>query len=286
MLVDLIRLARPSDWVKNVFVVLPAPFALAAGASLDPLPFATGLAAMCLAGSAAYAINDARDAERDRAHPLKRDRPVASGRVPPGVALALSAVLAAAALALSAATGRESASTWVVVYLALNLIYSFGGKHLPLVDVLLLSSGYVIRVFLGCALLAVAASNWLLLCTSTLALFLALMKRRGDVVLGMDDNHRPSLSGYNLQFLDQAMGITAGTALLSYAIYSIEAGVFLPGREFASLPFVAFGVLDYLRIAHTAGAGRNPFELALRRPSLMLAGAGWLATAAWSLGVL
>ena len=122
MLVDLIRLARPSDWVKNVFVLIPAPFALAAGATLDPLPLATGFAAMCLASSAAYAVNDARDAERDRAHPLKRDRPVASGRVPPGVALVFSAVLAAAALALSAATGHASASTWVVVYLALNLL--------------------------------------------------------------------------------------------------------------------------------------------------------------------
>ena len=120
----------------------------------------------------------------------------------------------------------------------------------------------------------------------TLALFLALMKRRGEVILGMDDGHRPSLRGYSVQFLDQAMGITAGMALLAYALYCIEADPFLPGREFASLPFVAFGILEYLRIAQTAGTGRNPVELALRHPSLLLAGAGWLATAAWSLGVV
>lgn len=284
MLGGLIRLARPKDWVKNAFVIMPVPFALAAGATLDPLAFALGVAAMCLAGSATYALNDTRDAELDRAHPLKRDRPVASGAVPVGAALAFAAALAASALGLASASGRELAVVLVALYLALNIVYSLAAKHVPLFDVFLLSSGHVIRVFLGCALLGVAASNWLLLCTSTLALFMALTKRRGDLVEGLDSEHRPSLRGYNLQFLDQATGITAGIALLSYALYSIEAGVFLPGREFASLPFVAFGILDYLRIAHTEGAGSSPVDLVFR-PALLLAGLGWLLTAAWSLGI-
>ncbi len=101
---------------------------------------------------------------------------------------------------------------------------------------------------------------------------------------GVDPEQRPSLRGYNVAFLDQAMGITAGTALLSYALYSIEADVFLAGREFASLPFVAFGILDYLRIAHIEGAGASPVDLAFR-PAFVLTGAGWAVAAAWSLGI-
>lgn len=284
MIAALLRLARPKDWVKNAFVVMPVPFALAAGASLEPVSFGIGLAAMCLAGSATYALNDTRDAELDRVHPRKRDRPVASGAVPVPIALGFAAALAAAALGLAIATGSELAVVLIALYLALQLTYSLGAKHVPLIDVFLLSSGHVIRVFLGCALLAVSASNWLLLCTSTLALFISLTKRRGDVVQGLDAEHRPSLRGYNLPFLDQATGITAGIALLSYALYSIEAGVFLPGREFASLPFVAFGILDYLRIAHTEGEGASPVDLVFR-PALLFAGAGWLVAAAWSLGI-
>lgn len=280
----LLRLARPKDWVKNAFVVMPVPFALAAGATLEPVSFALGLAAMCLAGSATYALNDTRDAALDRAHPRKRNRPVASGAVPARAALAFGAALASAALLLAFGSGRELAVALIALYLALQAAYSLGAKHIPLVDVFVLSSGHVIRVFLGCALLGVAASNWLLLCTSTLALFISLAKRRGDVVQGLDAEHRPSLRGYNLQFLDQATGITAGIALLSYALYSIEAGVFLPGREFASLPFVAFGILDYLRIAHTEGAGASPVDLVFR-PAFLLAATGWLVAAAWSLGI-
>ncbi len=280
----LIRLARPKDWVKNLFVIMPLPFALADGASLDVLPFAVGLLAMCLAGSATYALNDTRDADSDRAHPRKRHRPVAAGVVPAPVALSFAAALAGAALLLAFATERPLAAVLVATYLVANAVYSLGGKNVPLFDVFLLSSGYMIRVFLGCALLTVAASNWLLLCSSTLALFLALTKRRGDVVEGVGPEQRPSLRGYNVQFLDQAMGITAGLALISYALYSIEADVFLSGREFASLPFVAFVILDYLRIAHTEGAGASPVDL-VSRPAFVLAGAGWAIAAAWSLGI-
>jgi len=284
MIAGLIRLARPKDWLKNAFVVMPLPFALAAGASLEAVPFSLGLLAMCLAGSATYALNDARDAEADRSHARKRHRPVAARVVPVPVALGFAVALAAAAFALALATDRPLAAVLIAIYLAANGVYSLGGKNLPLFDVFLLSSGYVLRVFLGCALLAVAASNWLLLCSSTLALFMALTKRRGDLLDGVDPEHRPSLRGYNMQFLDQAMGITAGIALLSYALYSIEADVFLPGREFASLPFVAFGILEYLRIAHTAGEGASPVDLVFR-PAFVLAGAGWAVAAGWSLGI-
>jgi decaprenyl-phosphate phosphoribosyltransferase len=148
-----------------------------------------------------------------------------------------------------------------------------------------LSSGFILRVLLGCALVGVTPSNWLLLCSSTLALFMALTKRKAELV-GAGADHRPSLAGYNALFLDQAIGITAGMTLVAYALYSKEAEVLQPGREFASLPFVVFGVLEYLRISHTKGRGGTPIELVFSAPSLLLAGIGWAAATVWSLGLL
>jgi hypothetical protein len=143
----------------------------------------------------------------------------------------------------------------------------------------------VLRVLLGCALVTVAPSNWLLLCTSTLALFLALAKRRGDLVRGVDAVHRPSLSGYNLPFLDQAIGITSGMAIVAYALYCMESAVLAPGREFASLPFVVFGVFEYLRLVHVKDEGDSPVDSALHSVKLQICGVGWLAATLWGLAL-
>lgn len=285
MPLDLVRLARPKDWVKSVFIFMPIPFALAAGAVLRPLAFAVGVAGFCLVSSAVYAFNDVLDRERDRVHAVKRHRPVASGRVSPAAALAFAAVLAGVGMALCWIAAGGLALALAAVYAAANVAYSLGGKHVPLLDVFLLSSGMLIRVFLGCALVAANPSSWLLLCSSALALFMALTKRRADLQAGLGSEHRPSLGGYNVAFLDQAMGITSGLALIAYALYSMEAEVFVAGREFASLPFVAFGVLNYLRLAHVRKEGASPVDLITREPSLIACGAGWGLATLWSLGI-
>jgi 4-hydroxybenzoate polyprenyltransferase len=279
---DLIELSRPKDWLKNVFVLMPLPFAVAAGAVVEPLSFALGFLGFCLASSATYAFNDAQDAERDRAHPDKRNRPVASGRVSVKAARVWSAILLACSVMLTAASGHPAALVVVAVYTLLNLVYNLGAKHVALVDVFLLASYYLLRVTLGCTLVEVVPSNWLLLCTSALALFLALAKRRSDIVLGLDVEHRPALHGYERSFLDQAMGITAATTLISYSLYCLEAAVLIQGREFASLPFVVFGVLEYLRLAHVHDAGGAPGEVLLHSPALLVSGFGWLAAIYWS----
>jgi len=278
---DLVEVSRPKHWAKNVFVLMPLPFALAAGAELHPLPFLVGLFALCLGNSAVYAFNDAADADRDRLHPTKSQRPVASGRLSARAARLWSLLLAL--LGVTTALASNSLATVVVLllYLLFNLFYCLGGKNVPLLDVFLLASGFVLRVVMGCALVQVAPSNWLLLCSSALALFMALAKRRADLVRGMDSEHRPSLSGYNSDFLNQAMGITAAMTLLSYALYSLEAPVWVPGREFASLPFVVFGVLEYLRLVYVKQAGESPVDM-LFRPEILLCGAGWIAAIAWS----
>jgi 4-hydroxybenzoate polyprenyltransferase len=280
----LCELARPKHWLKNVFVLMPVPFALADGAVLDPALFALGIAGFCLGNSAVYAFNDAFDVELDRRHPTKRERPVASNRVSVNQAFVLSAALMGTGLLLTGLTGRIEAVGILATYAALNAIYSVWGKHVPLLDVFLLSTGFVLRVLLGCALLAAAASSWLLLCSSGLALFLALAKRRADVATGSSGDHRPSLSGYNLSYLDQAIGITSAMTLMAYALYCMEAAVMIPGREFATLPFVVFGVFDYLRICHVKGSGDSPVDLLLSSPAILLCGVGWIIAALWSVG--
>ena len=283
MIADLLQLSRPRHWVKNVFVLMPLPFAVAAGAMIEPISFAMGLLAFCLASSAVYAFNDAQDVERDRLHPDKADRPIAAGRITLRAARLWFGVLVIASLGLSAATNEPAAPLVVAAYILLNVGYSLGAKHVPLLDVFLLASYYVLRVTLGCVLVGVLPSNWLLLCTTTLALFLSLAKRRADIAQGLDTDHRPVLDGYNQGYLDQAMGITAGMTLIAYALYCLEAAVLMPGREFASLPLVVFVVLEYLRLVHVKNEGGSPVDLVFRSPLLLGCGVAWLGAIAWSL---
>src|SRR5215831_18925900 len=134
---DFVRLARPRDWAKNVFVLMPVPFALAAGGTLRPVPFALGIVAISLVSSAVYAVNDAMDAERDRLHEKKRERPVAAGRISKTAALLFAGVLLAAGVACAAATRVPAAMLVVGAYVAKEVFYQFGLKHVPLVDVFL-----------------------------------------------------------------------------------------------------------------------------------------------------
>jgi 4-hydroxybenzoate polyprenyltransferase len=280
---DWISLARPKHWSKNVFVLMPVPFALAAGAALPIGRFAAGLIAFSLASSAVYAFNDAQDAPRDRQHKRKRFRSVAADRISVTAARIFTAIVAALATAISALLCGFAATRLVALYLVLNVAYSLGAKHIALLDVFILASGFVLRVLFGCALLDVTPSAWLLLCSSSLALFLGLAKRRADLAAEAASQYRPVLAHYNLSFLDQAMTAAATTTILAYALYGISAKVLIPGRELAALPFVVFGVLDYLRIAMVRGEGGEPVETILASPTLICCGAGWAVATLWSI---
>lgn len=249
-LASLAALARPRHWIKNGLVLMPLPFAIADGAEVD------------------------------RQHPDKCRRPVASGKVSLRAAGVFAALLLVAGMSLCWAARRPAVLTIAGSYVALNVLYSLWARAVALVDVFLLAAGYVL---LGCALLGLPASNWLLLCTSMLAFFLALAKRRADLVSGVDQALRPSLRGYNLAFLDQSIAITSALSVMAYAFYCMEASVLLPGREFASLPFVALGVLEYLRVVHVEDEGGSPVDLVLGDTVLIFAGLGWIAATVWSL---
>jgi decaprenyl-phosphate phosphoribosyltransferase len=286
MLTDLIRLARPQDWIKNVFVALPVPFAMKAGSQFAPVPFGLGLLGFCLVNSAVYTLNDLCDATTDRLHPTKCDRPIAAGKVSRGAAIVQIFALMLAGLALCLAAKIPAAIPIVLAYVVINVAYNFIAKHVALLDVFLLSSGFVIRVLLGCALVEAVPSTWLLLCTSSLALFLGFTKRRADLTQELDFNHRPSLRGYSKGFLDQVVGISGGMAILAYALYCIEVKqVLQPGRELASMPFVAYGILNYIRMAYVEGAGGSPVKIAYHSRTTQICAVGWLVAVTWSLGL-
>jgi 4-hydroxybenzoate polyprenyltransferase len=238
-----------------------------------------------LINSAVYAFNDILDAAADRLHPVKRLRPVAAGDVSVRSAAGLSIVLAATGLALLVATRSTNSVLLGLLYMAINLAYTLGAKNRTLLDVFLISSGFVIRVALGCALINVIPSNWLLLCSSALAMFLGFGKRRADLFAGLDAEHRPSLAGYTIGFLDQAMTGSAGVALMSYALYSMESAFLLPGRELAGVPFAAYGILFYLWQAHLKGSGGSPVEVALHSRTVWACMIGWGIAITWSLGL-
>ena len=278
-LVDIGRLLRPRHWLKNVFVVMPIPFALGDGGVLDLYVLGIGLVAMCAANSAVYVFNDWVDASRDREHPVKRFRPVASKRVTETTAVILSAGLAICAVTLAILSARGMVISLIGSYIGLQILYCVRGKDLPLVDVFLLTSGFIIRVLLGCALVSALPSNWLLLCSSALAMFLALAKRRADIVGGLTTRHRPSLGGYSRMFLDQALSVSAGMTIIAYALYCMDGRGLLPGREFWSVPFVVFGVMEYLRLVYKTDLGDSPVDVLLSAPSLLVCGTGWLVAA-------
>ncbi len=285
MVNSLLRLARPRHWIKGGFLVAPIPFAVAAGAHFDWRVFLEGFFGFCLLSSSAYVFNDLHDIESDRKDPRRQDRPLASGEVSAGVAWVECVALLCSAFFLFWLSGITLLFWIGGIYAVLNVVYSLHAKHVPLLDVFFLTSGFVLRVFAGCAIVGVTASSWLLLCSSTLAFFLSFAKRRADLRAGFTEKDRGALSGYNLVFLDHAMTISAGITIVAYAFYAQETKLFLPRRELVGLPFIAFAVLDYLRLAFVEGVGASPTEVAYRSIPIRICVVGWAITSLWGLGL-
>jgi 4-hydroxybenzoate polyprenyltransferase len=279
VLTALIHSLRPVQWTKNFFVLAPLVFAqrLLDGAAVTAALAA--FAAFCLASSTVYLINDLWDRQEDRKHPLKRNRPIASGALPAPVATGAALVMGAGSLglgfALDPATGGFTAA-----YLALNLLYSFGLKHVVIVDVMTLSLGFVLRVLAGAAAISVAVSGWLILCTVFLSLFLAFSKRRHELILLADSaaDQRRVLSHYSPTFLDQMINVVTASTVVSYALYAIsEDTVARFGSEgliYTEL-FVLFGIFRYLYLIYQRPERRNPTEVILRDPPFLINMALW-----------
>lgn len=285
MLLPLFKALRPVQWVKNVFVLAPVVFAeqLFEADVLARSLLAFG--AFCAAASAIYLINDLRDRDDDRRHPVKCRRPIASGALPLPAAIVAAFGLAALALAGSAYLGARFV-VLLAVYLVINLGYSGGLKRFVILDVMAVASGYVLRVLAGGAAIDVEISRWLLLCTIFLALFLIFSKRRHELVLlaGSAAEHRSVLSHYSPQFLDQMINVVTASTVVAYALYVVDdetVARFGTENLIYTVPLVLFGIFRYLYLIYQRADKGNPTEAILSDPPSLANVLLWGLTVLW-----
>lgn len=288
LMLAMLELLRPQQWVKNAFVLVGLLFG---HAWRDPAMVKAALLttlAFCLASGAVYAFNDARDAAQDRDHPDKRRRPVARGAVSPAQAIGLSIAVAAASLALAAGVAWQAAAI-IAGYLALSAAYSLGLKRVPVLDVVVIAAGFMLRLLAGTLGIGIEPSRWLLACGFLLTLFLGFAKRRAEIARLAEDagQHRAVLEYYSSGFLDRAIALCAAGMVAAYAWYTLAAETALlhgTGSLVLTLPWVLLGTLRYLYRLRLRGGGGDPAEELLRDPLLAASVAGWLATVLWLIG--
>jgi len=276
---------RPAQWAKNLFVLAPIVFS-----GLLLRPGMTGRAALavlafCAASSTVYLINDLRDREEDRRHPLKRLRPIAAGTLKVPVAAAAVIALAATAIVISVELGLGFGLI-LGSYLGLNLLYTFWFKHMVILDVMTISLGFVLRVEAGAEAARVAVSSWLFLCTTFLALFLAFSKRRHEITLlaGAAAGQRRVLDQYSPAFLDQMINVVTASSVLSYALYSVAPETVQKYHThdlIYTIPMVLYGIFRYLYLMYQRPGERNPTEAILRDPPFLINLALWGLAVVW-----
>ena len=281
MLKALLKTMRLRQWTKNGFVF----FALVFDKQLFLLePFLRtleGFFLFCLISSAVYLFNDLLDIEADRQHPEKKNRPLASGALPVNVAWVAAIALVAVALPL----GYLLAPVFAIIlatYLVINLFYSRWLKHVPILDVLIISSGFVLRVAAGVALITVERfSPWLYMITILFSLYIGFGKRRAEMSLLEKGagSHRKVLDGYTLQLLDQYITIVSGTTIVAYSLYTFSAPN-LPENHsmMLTIPFVVYGIFRYLQLIQTGHAAGAPDEVALKDRPLQATVLLWVIT--------
>jgi 4-hydroxybenzoate polyprenyltransferase len=284
VMLSLFRALRPSQWTKNLIIFGP----LGLGQRLlDPASLLYATAAFvvfCALSGVVYLINDIADREADRRHPVKRFRPIASGAVPVRTALAAAAILATAGLAAAFAL-RPLFGVLAVTYLVLLAFYSGPLKHIVIIDVLTIAIGFVLRAAAGAVVIAVPVSPWLYVLTILLALFLALAKRRHELVLLADDatGHRKSLQEYSPYLLDQMIAVVTASTLVAYAIYTVSPETierFHTNLLGLTLPFPIYGIFRYLYLVHQKEGGGSPSEVLLSDRPLLLCVALWAVAVA------
>jgi 4-hydroxybenzoate polyprenyltransferase len=275
----LFRMLRPEQWPKNVLVLMGAVFS---GSGADIMVLERALLAMLsftLAASVVYIANDLRDRSLDAAHPTRRRRPIASGQVSPVKATAVGVVLLSAALGTAWGVG-ELFTIIIGFYLLLNAVYSLGAKRVVIVDVIIVSMGFVLRAIAGAVAIKVAASSWIIVCTLTLALLVVLGKRRVDLEVATtnDLTHLLPAEWYSAQFLDLLMATSAGASIVTYSLYTLDPNTVarIGNRRLAlTIPLAVYGCLRYLYLVHTGRANADPTSVLLRDRGLQVAAVGW-----------
>ena len=287
MIKDIFQLLRPHQWVKNGIVLAGLVFS---GSAHDPRLIWLALAAtglFCLLSSTIYIVNDLVDAEADRNHPIKANRPIASGRISPPTAVILAILLGVIGLGLS----YLLSTTFFLIsagYVGLSLAYSFFLKHIVIIDVMCIAAGFVLRALAGAIIIGVEFSGWLLIASFLLALFLGFGKRRHELVLLENDSHthRRILAHYSSYFLDQLIGVVTPAVLVCYLIYVISPEVQQKlGTDylFLTTPFVIYGIFRYLYLIHLKEQGGSPTRILLTDRPILLTVLLWVLTAVFLL---
>jgi 4-hydroxybenzoate polyprenyltransferase len=270
---------RPGQWTKNLFVFAALVFAQRLTDPAGVVKAAAAFVVFCALSSTVYLINDVLDREQDRRHPLKANRPIASGAIGSPLALTVAAFLGAGSLVAALALGWEFFQM-ASAYLVLLVAYSAFLKHLVILDVLTIAAGFTLRAAAGAAAIAVPISHWLLVCTTLLALFIAMSKRRHELTLLTDTavDHRPILGDYTPYLLDQMIGVVTASTLIAYAFYTISPETTAKfGTDLLSLtiPFPLYGIFRYLYLVHRRDLGGSPAELLVNDRPLLVCVALW-----------
>jgi decaprenyl-phosphate phosphoribosyltransferase len=282
--VALLKTIRPHQWVKNLFVAAALVFSRHLTNGEYVLRTAIAVLAFCMLSGAVYAFNDVRDVEADRAHPTKKNRPIASGALSERAALTASIVLAVIALAGCLVLSWKLAAI-AALYLAQNVAYSVKLKHIAFIDVGVIATGFILRVLAGAAAIDVKASGWLLICTALIAIFFGLGKRAHELAwaerTGQAHETRASLAGYRIPVVRAAMFVTGIVTCVAYLAYTVDnhTVTFFKTDELPySSPFVALGILRFLSLALWYPKGESPTEAMLKDPWFLLNGLAAVAT--------
>lgn len=284
---DWLQLLRPAQWSKNLLLFAALLFSGNLFDAADFFAVCGAFVCFCTVASGAYVMNDLRDCERDRQHPVKSQRPLPSGRIGRGMAVKTSLALMALGILGSLALGRWFAIL-TIGYLALQVAYTYSLKDMVILDVMAIASGFVLRAVAGGVAIDVPISPWLIICTFLLALFLGFSKRRHEIVL-LENNatdHRTSLREYSPYFLDQMISVVTASTVVAYASYTASPEVHSKlgtDKLYLTIPFVLFGIFRYLYLVHQKEEGGNPTQLLLSDRPLQAGVAAWVLTAAWLL---
>ena len=281
-IVELLRLMRPYQWVKNAFVFTGLLFG---HAWHDPQLVALVMVvfiAFCLVSSAVYTFNDIVDLEQDRHHPKKSHRPLVSGRVSIPAATALAVVLGTLGLSL-AYIASPAVLAILAIYMLMNNAYSLWLKHVVILDVFIIATGFMLRILAGTLGVGIPPSQWLLLCGLMVTLFLGFTKRRAEIFALNDDkaNHRKVLEHYSPVLLDKMIGITASGLIMSYSLYTMNPDTIRihgTANLIYTVPFVMYGVFRYIYLLHHQSRGGDPSHDLVRDRHLLIAVGAWLLT--------
>ena len=278
---------RPHQYIKNLFIFLPLFFALKITDTSLLLNAFIAFVVFSLTASAIYTFNDYHDIEEDRQHPKKKTRPLASGDISKSQAVMLMGILGIISFTVIAFLSLEATSI-LAVYVIMNIAYSFYLKHIAILDVVIIAIGFVLRLFIGSAVTGIPLSMWIVIMTFLLALFMALAKRRDDVLIYLNTGKkmRKVIDGYNLQFLDTAIAIMASVVIVAYIIYTTSSDVLARVHSeylYLTAIFVILGIMRYLQVAFVLKDSGSPTKIVLKDRFMQFTLVGWIITFTWIL---